>query len=133
MFGSYRIMASDDLVELLEEHKLPISIASGEAKQLMIDLQHFIESDKTLTIITSSTLGYHECFGGLVTTREMKLPNDHTYDYRLDNDETQLTMVELREKLEKKKEDFVKNVGHNFRTFSINLILIVHSSAFFIN
>lgn len=29
LFGSYRIMASDDVIELVEEHKIPISLANG--------------------------------------------------------------------------------------------------------
>lgn len=105
VFGNYRIMASDDLVELVEEHRLPVSLAVNETKQLLIDLQHYIESDKTLTIFTSSMLGFHECFASLITNREMKLPNDHSYDYRLDSDETQLAMADLRQKLESKKQN----------------------------
>ena len=44
LFGSYRIMATDDMIELAEEHKLPITLAVNETKSLLIDLQHYIET-----------------------------------------------------------------------------------------
>lgn len=56
-----------------------------------------------MTILTSPVLGFHECFASLITNHEMKMPNEHVFDYRLDADETQLTMVDLRQKLEAKK------------------------------
>jgi hypothetical protein len=63
---------------------MSITLAANESKSLIIDLQHHIQTDKTLTILTSSVLGYHECLASLLTHKNMTLPTEHVYDYRLD-------------------------------------------------
>lgn len=40
-----------------------------------------------------------------MTSRDMKMPSDHSFDYRLDADETQLTMAEIKQKVESKKQN----------------------------
>lgn len=91
-FGNYRIMATDDILELVEDHKVTVTLAANESKYLLIDLKHVVESDRVLTINTHSMLSYHECDGGLISSKYLTLPTESKYDFRLDAFETQLQM-----------------------------------------
>lgn len=86
----------------MEEHKISVTLAINESKYLLIDLKLFITSDKTLTINTYSTLNYHECDAGLISNKYLTLPTDSKYDFRLDPFETQISMEEIRKKLDGK-------------------------------
>lgn len=104
-FGSYSIMATDNFIELLEEHKLTITLAANETKYLLVSITPFLESDKTLTFICSDVVGYHSLLATVSTNRNLTLPTDETFDWRLELYESQITIEAIKAKLAEKGMD----------------------------
>jgi hypothetical protein len=69
-------MASDSVMELVEDHKVSITLGKNESRYLLIDIDQFVKSEKTLTIFESNLLGFHVSYAKLVSNRQLKYPTD---------------------------------------------------------
>jgi hypothetical protein len=77
-------MATDNIIELLEEHKLTISLAVNETKYMLVSITPFLDTNKTLTFICSDVVGYHSLLVGVSSNKNMTLPTEESFDWRFE-------------------------------------------------
>lgn len=104
-FGSYSIMATDNIIELMEEHKLTISLAINETKYMLVSITPFLANNKTITFMCSDVVGYHTLLASVSSNKNLTLPTEETFDWRFELYESQLTTEAIRTKLTEKGMD----------------------------
>jgi hypothetical protein len=92
-------MATDNIIELLEEHKLTISLGNNETKYLLVSITAFLDTNKTLTFISSDVVGYHSLLVSVSSNKNMTLPTEDSFDWRFELYESQLSMEDIKKKL----------------------------------
>jgi hypothetical protein len=98
-------MATDNIIELLEEHKLTISLAVNETKYMLVSITPFLDTNKTLTFICSDVVGYHSLLVGVSSNKNMTLPTEESFDWRFELYESQVSIEEIKKKLTEKGMD----------------------------
>ena len=96
---SFSIMASNDVIELMEHEKIDLILHEKEEKELYIDLKYFLEKER-LTFFTKSALGSVTMFGSVSSSKTLRRPSNSEYDFTFGYVETQIPVSKIKSKME---------------------------------
>ena len=101
IYHNFKIMASNNLVEIPEKTKLDLVLNRGEEKFLLVDLKYFL-SKESLVFFTYITMGSVSFKANLYTEKNPHCPSteESASDFLLRGIETELYMEEIRKKLD---------------------------------
>lgn len=96
---TFSIMASNDVLELMEHEKIDLILHENEQKEVYIDLKYFLNKER-LTFFTTSTLGTVSMFGCVSSSANPRRPDPQTFDFSFGFVETQIPISKIKSKLE---------------------------------
>jgi hypothetical protein len=73
MNQDFKIMASNNFIELPEKHKLDIPLVKGESKELLVDLKYHLDKEE-ITFNTYFTLGAPILKANVYTEKNPRCP-----------------------------------------------------------
>jgi hypothetical protein len=117
---SFRIMASNNQIELPEKQKLSLTVGKNEDRVIFIDLKYALEKE-ALTFFTSTVIG--DCYlrANAFSSQNSACPVDeYSSDFSISLGESELTMQDIKNKLKTKQMEDDKN---------LYLCLDLHSTA----
>lgn len=79
--AEFRIMATNNYVELPEKHKVDLIMVRDEMKELIVDLKYFMEVDE-LAFEIHRTVGYQNIHVSVSSEKNRRCPSaDQTGDF----------------------------------------------------
>ena len=71
--GDFKIMASNNFIELPERHKIDIALVKGENKAVLVDLKYHLDKE-SVTFYTYNTLGFANLSANVYTEKNPRCP-----------------------------------------------------------
>ena len=95
----FRIMASNNYIEIPEKHKVDILLNKNETKELLVDLKYFLEKEQ-ITFYTHHTMGNSHIKANVYSESNPRCPvSDDAADFDFDSIQTTIMMEDVKKQI----------------------------------